>query len=392
MAQGWAAPPKFRFVNGVAVPMPATQINLATQVMGTLGHANGGTDVTSPGANNNCLVSNGSNWTSVACPGGGTVTSVSWTGGIVSIANPTTTPAFTIAGTSGGIPYFSSSSTWASSAVLGSSLTPQVIVGNGAGNAPTTLPGGDGQILFTSGSNSTPAFSSTPYLGSAIGAVTGILGMYGSGGGRVSVQAVAATGTYNFNLPTTAGSAGAPLVSGGGGSTAMTYGSGTSPITISAAGAFGCATCATTTNGGALSGTAPVAISAGGAISINANGITSTQLAAQYSKLRCEPGLGDGLNAMTAGTYLQSTCYNDSGVTWTITAIKCFTDNNGTSTLNAAGNTLGALLTGAVTCTNSFAAGTQSANVALTSTDYIKFTFVADGTSKQTTWVVSFTQ
>lgn len=115
-------------------------------------------------------------------------------------------------------------------------------------------------------------------------------------------------------------------------------------------------------------------------------------LPTQYTKLRCETGLGDGLNAVTAGTYLQSFCYNDSGVTWTITGIKCFTDNNGTSTLNAAGNTLGALLTGAVTCTNSFAAGSQSANVLLTSGDYIKFTWVADGTSKQATWVVSMTQ
>jgi hypothetical protein len=112
----------------------------------------------------------------------------------------------------------------------------------------------------------------------------------------------------------------------------------------------------------------------------------------QYAKLRCEPGLGDGLNAVPAGTYLESTCYNDSAVTWTITGIKCFTDNNGSSTLNAAGNTLGALLTGAVTCTNSFASGTQSANVLLTSGDYIKFTFVSDGTSKQSTFVVSMTQ
>ena len=102
-------------------------------------------------------------------------------------------------------------------------------------------------------------------------------------------------------------------------------------------------------------------------------------------------GFGDGLNAIPAGTYLQTTCRNDTGVTVTITGLKCFTDNNGTSTLNASGNTLGALLTGAVTCTNSYASGTQSANVALTSGDYIKFTFVADGTSKQTDFVVSGT-
>lgn len=115
-------------------------------------------------------------------------------------------------------------------------------------------------------------------------------------------------------------------------------------------------------------------------------------LPSQYTKLRCQSGLGDGLNAIPAGTYLQSFCYNDSGVTWTITGIKCFSDNTGTSTLNAAGNVLGALLVGTITCNSAFASGTQSANVALTNGDYIKFTFVSDGASKQTTWVVSFTQ
>lgn len=105
----------------------------------------------------------------------------------------------------------------------------------------------------------------------------------------------------------------------------------------------------------------------------------------------CQPGIGDGLNAVAAGTYLQTTCKNTTGVTVTLTGLSCFTDNSGSSTLNAAGNTLGALLTGAVTCSTSFAAGTQSANVLLTNGDYIKFTFVADGTSKQSTWVVTGT-
>ena len=64
----------------------------------------------------------------------GTVTSVSWTGGIVSVATPTTTPAFTIAGTSGGVPYFSSGTTWASSGAL---TTNRLVLGGGAGAAPT---------------------------------------------------------------------------------------------------------------------------------------------------------------------------------------------------------------------------------------------------------------
>ena len=117
---------------------------------------------------------------------------------------------------------------------------------------------------------------------------------------------------------------------------------------------------------------------------------TST-IPSQYKTWSCQPGLGDGLNAITAGTYLQSTCKNTTGVTVTLTGLQCFTDNSGSSTMNASGNTLGALLTGAVTCSSSFASGAQSANVLLTNGDYIKFTFVADGSSKQATFVVTGT-
>jgi hypothetical protein len=114
-------------------------------------------------------------------------------------------------------------------------------------------------------------------------------------------------------------------------------------------------------------------------------------LPAQYKTWSCQPGLGDGLNAITAGTYLQTECKNTTGVSVTLTGLSCYVDGGTSSTMNASGNTLGALLTGAVTCSTSFAAGTQSANVTLTNGDYIKFTFVADGTAKQTTWVVTGT-
>jgi len=73
----------------------------------------------------------------------GTVTNVSWTGGIVSVATATSTPAFTIAGTSGGIPYFSSGTTWASSAALAASA---LVIGGGAGAAPSTTTTGAGVL------------------------------------------------------------------------------------------------------------------------------------------------------------------------------------------------------------------------------------------------------
>lgn len=81
--------------------------------------------------------------------GSGTVTSVaqSFTGGLISVAgSPITTSgtlALTVAGTSGGIPYFSSASTWASSAALDANA---LVVGGGAGAAPSTVTTGTGVV------------------------------------------------------------------------------------------------------------------------------------------------------------------------------------------------------------------------------------------------------
>lgn len=82
-------------------------------------------------------------WNGTPGAGGGTVTSVGFTGGIITVANPTTTPAFTVAGTSGGVPYFNSASSWASSAALAANA---LVIGGGAGAAPTTITTGTGII------------------------------------------------------------------------------------------------------------------------------------------------------------------------------------------------------------------------------------------------------
>ena len=75
--------------------------------------------------------------------GSGTVTSVGFTGGLISVATPTTTPALTVAGNSGGIPYFSSASTWASSDVLALN---SLVIGGGAGAAPLAITTGAGVL------------------------------------------------------------------------------------------------------------------------------------------------------------------------------------------------------------------------------------------------------
>ena len=153
---------------GVGVAPSWGKIGLTTHVSGTLGLANGGTNgtdaatartgigATTVGGNFFTLTNpsaitfpriNADNTVSAldaasfrtaigAGSGGGSVTSVSFTGGIVSVATATTTPALTVAGTSGGIPYFSSGTTWASSAALAANA---LVVGGGAGAAPATV-------------------------------------------------------------------------------------------------------------------------------------------------------------------------------------------------------------------------------------------------------------
>lgn len=53
---------------------------------------------------------------------------------------------------------------------------------------------------------------------------TGSFSIAGSTSGTITLGRQAAAGTYNFNLPTSAGTAGQPLISGGGGAAAMTFG------------------------------------------------------------------------------------------------------------------------------------------------------------------------
>ena len=92
----------------------------------------------------------------------GTVTSVGFTGGIISVATATTTPALTVAGTSGGIVYFSSGTTWASSAALAANA---IVIGGGAGVAPSTTTTGTGVITAIGNNVNTTS-------GLATGAVT----------------------------------------------------------------------------------------------------------------------------------------------------------------------------------------------------------------------------
>lgn len=126
--------------------------------------------------------------------GAGTVTNVSWTGGIVTVTNPTTTPSFSIAGTNGGIPYFTSGATWGTSPLL---QTSKPVLGGGGVGPPTTGTTTGSTTLFvtSTGAQTSGNCVQIDALGNHIasGAPCGS----GSGGGSVFDGSTAQINTFS---------------------------------------------------------------------------------------------------------------------------------------------------------------------------------------------------
>jgi len=205
--------------------------NLAGGTVGAIPYQTGSSTTTflSAGANGQVLTLAGGipSW---ATPTTGTVTSVAqtFTGGIISVGgSPITTNgtlALTVAGTSGGIPYFTSTSAWASSALLAANA---LMVGGGAGVAPSTVTTGTGVVtalgvntgsagafVVNGGALGTPSSGTVTNLtGTAAINITGTASNL-AGGAAASIPYQSAAGTTAF-LASAAGDANKVLQSNG---------------------------------------------------------------------------------------------------------------------------------------------------------------------------------
>jgi hypothetical protein len=239
----------------------------------------------------------------------GTVTSVaqSFTGGLISVGgSPITssgTLALTVAGTSGGVPYFSSGTTWATSAALAANA---IVLGGGAGAAPATTTTGTGVVT-------------------ALGVNTGSAGAFVVNGGALGTPSSGTvtnlTGTASININGTVGATTASTgafttlsasstVSGTGFSTYLA-----SPPAIggtAAAAITGTTITANTQFSGPLNGTVGATTASTGAFTtVSATGVITSTLATGTAPFTVASTTQvANLNAATAGTATNATNVN----------------------------------------------------------------------------------
>jgi hypothetical protein len=180
--------------NAATATSATTATNLAGGAAGSVPYQSASsTTALLPAGSNGQVLTLAGGIPSWATPTTGTVTSVaqSFTGGIISVGgSPVTTSgtlALTVAGTSGGIPYFSSATTWATSAALAANA---LVIGGGAGVAPSTTTTGTGVVT-------------------ALGVNTGSAGAFVVNGGALGTPSSGTvtnlTGTASININGTVG-------------------------------------------------------------------------------------------------------------------------------------------------------------------------------------------
>jgi len=250
-------------------------------------------------------------------------------GGLTSTAGTTTLGATTIGAISGTSASFSTTLGVTGLATFGA--------GGLTSTSGTTTLGATtiGTITGTSStfSNSTSSTSKTTGAVTVVGGIAteenlnvgGYIGITGSTSGTISIKAQATTATYNYNLPTTAGTAGQILTSAGGAGAPMTWEDPTSG-TISSIALAVPSFLSITGSPLTTSGTLTIGLS-GTALSV-ANGGTGATTFTSNSVL-----LGNGTSAIQSGS-------NITYSTDTLTLPKIISNDTTATTSNSTGSIL----------------------------------------------------
>lgn len=256
-----------------------------------------------------------------------------------------------------------------------------LLIGNGSSALSQSSVGTTGQIL-TGATSSAPVFSSTPTLGAS--GTTGTLTMIGTSGGSILIQPQASAGTYNLNLPTSAGTSGQAMLSGGGSTSPMTFGTlgvaagGTGQVSLTAHGIVlgngtsGVGQVSVGATGTMLTGstTADPVFSATPTLGASGTSGTLTIVGSSSGSILIQPQAAAGTynwnlptTAGSSGNYLASGGGSTSPMTWkSFTAHKATFLTSGTSATYSVGSTALALY---IECVGQGGGGGGSADASL---------------------------
>ena len=181
------------------------------------------------------------------------ISSLGSSGNVLLSGGGSADPTFGALNLAGGANYISGTLPVGNGGTGATTLTAHgVVIGEGTSATAATAAGAAGTILQGAGSSADPSFTSTPTFGVA-GTTLGTLSLAGNTSGTITIQPQPAAGSYNFNLPITAGTAGQVLTSQGGATTAMTW-------TTPTVGTVTSVTAGTGLSGGTITSTGTIAL------------------------------------------------------------------------------------------------------------------------------------